>query len=296
MKNKYFIGCCFIMCSTQALSQAKQNKIAKWFTDHNISIRKSFTGSSKDEGKPAVFFWNKDFQNKTSYTTIDVGLKVAQIPFFNNSKHFIVTGFPKFEWHKDGAKGSTGAKNSISAGANMEVLYFKDPASLTNIQGPALTASYNYKNDYIKKVNTNEVNAYLSYFGEKAGMPGHSIRNKTDVYRFRYYPYIGFESYSKATEGSQNSQFWVARFFAEYFPISTKEKQFLQFTFDYSYRGVIHDKLYKMGTMNVVSAGINIYPNGTPNFGFGIDYQKGYDPANSFVKTDKFDVGIKVKL
>jgi hypothetical protein len=278
-------------------SSGKAQSFYKWFENNNVSIRKTFDGSKKDEAKPATFLLGRDFISDFRYSTIDFGLKISQIELLKNSNSPLLF-YPKIEWHKDGSKKDK-EKNSLSAGVNME--FFPIPAKTHVSKGwtvaPWIQGSLDYQNDYIKKVKTIKSKAYISLYGVGKGSPGGTkVRNASGALLLRYYPYSGIENYKAINGSKETATYWANRLFVELYPIAKGDKQYVQVTLDYTYRVKLKDNLYKRSNLSWFSAGLNIYPDGLGKFGFGIDYIKGDDSGDNFTVTDKITFGIKAKL
>jgi hypothetical protein len=302
---KKFFGACFSFCvvicscsDTEAQAPAPtpgSTSFYDWFKNANISIRKSFDGSKKDEEKPANFFWGHDFHEKFDFTTIDAGLKISQIELLKHTNSALLF-FPKLEWHKDGSNKDK-KKSSFATGINAE--FFPVRARTNGLPGglklaPFILGSFDYQNDYIKKLRTIKPKGFLSFFSNATGLPGSSIRSGGLF--FRYYPYTGFEYFQSTDSTSKRASYWTSRLFFELYPIAAGKGDFVQITFDYSYRVKVKDNLYQKGNVNWLSVGLNIYPDGKGKIGFGLDYSRGDDPANSFAETDKISFGLKLKF
>lgn len=264
------------------------DRIIAWVESAGFSIRKSFDATSKDEQKPAVLLLNNDYENSAHYFTIDIGAKITELELLKHSKSLFLV-YPKFEWHKDKPLAKDKQKNTLGYGANFEFI-------AKRMSGLFVTGSYEYKNDKIKETRINVVKGFLSLFGIKNFQPGALTRNENGDFIFRYYPYSGFEYYRNTTGGKLSASMWANRLFFELHPIPSFYRTYLQITFDYTYRVIMKDDLYKMGNLSYLSMGINIYPDGKGKIGIGLDYSKGEDPATNFVKTDKLALGLKIKL
>jgi hypothetical protein len=261
--------------------------IYNWFSRNNISIRKSFEGSKKDEEKPANFFWGRDIKNDHNYTLIDVGVKIAEVELFPQSKSGLLV-FPKFEWHKDGSNVDK-LKNTLSGGLNVE--FFPSKSSVIWFLGSA-----DYQNDKIKELETWKPKLMASLFSTRKGFPGSSIRydDAAGSFLMRYYPYSGFEGIYSS--GGKGASYWASRIFLELNPMPSGSNEYVQLTFDYSYRVKLKDNLYNSGNADWFAAGVNIYPDGKGKIGFGLEYNVGEDPGNNFVSSEKVVFGLKLKL
>lgn len=296
MRVFYFL-LLLIGLATNAVCQKIDSAFTKsyrWLSKNNVSLRKTFDGSAKDEGKPAFFGWNQDYENNSEFVTVDAGLKISEFPFLKKWSSVQLL-YPKLEWHKDGTPGKE--KNNLAGGVNFE--FFPYQAA----KGPALwsTASTEYKYDFVKDENNVNLKGYLSLKGNANYLPGANTRDRSNQFFLRYYPYSGVEYYTinRLENGEMKkleSTMWASRLFIEYYPIRSFKKQYFQLTFDYSYRFIIADNLFKKPDPYYLTVGANFYPDGIGKFGFGFDYSVGDDPTGNFIKVQKLTLSIKIKL
>lgn len=264
-------------------------KATKWLTDQNFALRKTLDGS-KDEAKPASILWNSDYENKLFYVTVDAAVKIKEVTFLKRGNLLF---YPKVEWHKNGIPKDDKKKNNLTGGINAEYLVsFGDHWW----QNPFLTGSFDYKNDFIKKLGTTQTKGFLSFSGSKTLEPGAKLNNSTNALVFRYYPYSGFEYYQSVNQHGQSATMWANRLYLEWYPLSRYYYQFMQITVDYTHRVILSDNLYGNASMNWLSIGLNIYPDGKGSIGLGLDYSRGEDPSSNFVKTNLLALGIKLKI
>jgi hypothetical protein len=263
-----------------------------WLTAHKFALRQTLDGS-KSEAKPASFLWNNDYENKLHYITIDMGVKLAELPLLQNVRHVSLVFYPKFEWHKNSSSDAAKTKNNLTGGINTEFIYSFGEHWYEH---PFLTGSFDYKNDLVKQLETTQTKGFLSFSGSKGSEPGGQAKNSTHALVFRYYPYSGLEYYKSINKGSLSATYWANRFYMEFYPLSKYQYQFVQFTLDYTHRRVIKDNLYNQGNLDWLSAGFNIYPDGKGSIGIGLTYSKGEDPSSNFVKTDMLALGLKLKI
>ena len=262
-----------------------------------ISIRKSFEGSKKDEEKPANFFAGRDFREDFTYTNIDLGLKLGDLELLQQASAALLL-FPKLEWHKDGSNRDA-RKNTLSAGVNAE--FFPVRAAIPGLPGgckvaPVLLGSFDFEKDYVEGWKSLQPKVFLSLFSNAAGYPGSAIRHRNGAFLLRWYPYTGFEHFRLLDIFDRTASYWTSRLFFELYPIPTLRGDYLQFTFDYSYRVRLHDALYQRGNLSWLCVGANFYPDGKGKLGIGVEYTRGDDPDNRFQKTDKILFGLKVKI
>ncbi|WP_443939646.1 hypothetical protein [Pedobacter sp. MW01-1-1] len=269
----------------------KINQATSWLAKQGFQIRRTFDGS-KNESKAAAISLNSDYENKKYFTVIDAGIKLADFELLPNSS-VIWSIFPKVEWHKNTINDDSKKKNNFSAGLGTELLLNKGEKWFSR---PILTSSFDYKKDYVKDLKTTQTTAFLSFSGKNAGEPGAMIRGKNGSPILRYYPYTGIEYYHKMEGGKQNASMWASRLWFELYPLSSKEYQYIQLTFDFTYRKVFNDDLYQTGNMRWLILGFNFFPSGKTNLGLGLDYSYGEDPTSNFVKTDLLALGIKLKI
>ncbi len=267
--------------------------VTGWLTSHGFQIRKTLDGS-KSESKPAGIVWTNDYEARQFYSVLDVGIKLSEVSLFENpGSNISLLFYPKLEWHKNNIPDDDKKKNSLTGGVNTEFLWHIADRWYAR---PFVTGSFDYKNDYIKHLKTIQTKGYLSFSGQNTGEPGAQIKDKTLALRFRYYPYSGFEFY-RSTDGSKKSgSMWANRLYFEFYPVSRFEYQYVQITFDYTYRKIMRDNLYNKGDMKWLSVGFNVFPDGKGKLGLGLEYSHGEDPFSNFVKTKSLVLGIKFKI
>lgn len=302
MKNIYLLFLALVFINTsmaqtkadslQPILVQKINQTTSWLSKNGIQIRRSFDGA-KEEAKPAGIAWNSDYENKKFYTLIDIGIKLSELEILPNANSVTLLFYPKVEWHRNTIDDNAKKKNNLSGGINTEFFWLiADHWYLR----PLITGSFDYKKDYVKNLKTTQTKGYLTFNGSKFGEPGASIKNKTKAVVFKYYPYSGLEYYRSIGASGQQSTIWSNRLYFELYPLSSYQYQYIQLTFDYTYRKILSDNLYNMGNMSWLGIGINFFPGGNDKIGLGLDYSKGEDPTSNFVKTELLSLGIKLKL
>jgi hypothetical protein len=272
----------------------------------DMSIRKTFEGSSKDEAKPGNIFYSYDYKEKQDVYNIDLGIKVLEQSLFSN-RNVLLNLIPTLEYHVD--KRDTFKTNNASVGLNIQYQFWGITDTLTkkgHDVAPYFLLSSNYQGDFVKDEEVLKVKGYLSVLSPFGLRPSVGTYNKSENLYFRYYPYVGYERYNKLTsEQRRTSSFGAARLFFELWPGSIKKvtngdgavqyKGYVQLTLDASVRVSIDDKLYSIGNNHWVSAGLNYYFLGMDKVGLGVEYSQGYDPTNNFVENKKLTIGIKIK-
>ncbi len=265
--------------------------VLDWLSTHGFSIRKGFTPSTTDNTSPASAFWYKDLETKFHYTLVDFGVQHKGVELFQKSITNTLSLYPTFEWHKDGDTSSANKnnKNTLSVGGNLQWMHAISPVCF-----PFINGSVSYKHDYLKKLETLNYSGYLSLFCVKPWLPGSMSTRypKTHQIIFRYYPYTGIESYNSTKTSSLSSSYWANRLTFELAPLP----KHVTIAFDYTYRVKLSDNLYRQGNVYWLTTSFNYYFDSKNRIGFGIEYNKGYDPNNSFTKTEKVDLGFKLKI
>lgn len=277
--------------SLPAFAKAIQDA-SKWLSDKNFQIRKTFDGS-KEESKPMAISWNSDYENRKFYSVIDIGIKLSELPVFKKNNDFNLLFYPKLEWHRNTIDDDTKKKNNFTGGINTELLLKLGESWIAH---PFIIGSFDYKNDRVKKIETTQAKAYLSFSGSKAGEPGYSIKDKTNALKFRYYPYVGIEQYTNLASPHKSAGMWAGRIFFEAYPVSRYMYNYVQLTFEYTHRWIISDNLYQKGNMRWLTAGLNFFPDGKGTLGIGLDYSYGEDPSSNFVDTKLLALGLKLKI
>lgn len=269
----------------------KINEATNWLSKQGFQLRRSFDGS-RNESKSAAISWNSDYENNKFFTVIDAAIKLSEHELLPNSS-FIWTAFPKVEWHRNTIGDDAKKKNNLSGGIGTELFY---NAGQNWYKRPFVVGTFDYKKDFVRAIKTTQTIGFLSFSGNNNGEPGAQVRGKNGAYIFRYYPYTGFEHYRTVGESRQKATMWANRLWFELYPLSNKDYEYLQFTFDLTYRNVLSDNLFNNGHMSWLILGLNFFPGGKDNIGIGLDYSTGEDPTSNFVKTQLLALGIKLKI
>jgi len=278
--------------SLQPVLVQKINQASSWLSRNGFQVRRSFDGS-KEEAKPAAIAWNSDYENKKFYTLIDVGIKLTELEVLPNSEQVALLFYPKAEWHRNTINDDAKKKNNLMGGINTEFFWLIADHWYTR---PLITASFDYKKDFVKDIKTTQTKGYLTFNGSKDGEPGAPVRNRTKAVVFKYFPYTGLEHYRNIGTSGQKASMWSNRLYFELYPLSSYQYQYIQLTFDYTCRKVFNDSLYNQGDMSWFSLGLNFFPGGNEKLGLGLDYSQGEDPSSNFVKTKLLALGIKLKI
>lgn len=269
-------------------SEAQLDSVLTKLKDHGFGLRKTFDGSSKDEQKPASFFFFHDFKKKADYATIDVGAKLAELELnpYGSSALILV---PKLEYHL--STQDSVEKNIFSAGANVEFIPLGGWAV-----DPFFIFSGDYQNDNKIDLETIKLKGFVSFTGTSGIAPGASIRNGDSAIVFRWYPYTGYEKFISNTKENLSSDYWATRLFFEWWPFPVHDKTFVQLTFDYTYRVSLDDELVGKDDIEWLSLGLNYYPDGNGKLGIGVDYSSGDDATTDFQFARRISLALKLKI
>lgn len=301
MKKVYLIWLIFFPICVFGQEKEEKRDFFQWLTDGNIGLRKSYASSSRDEQKPASFYFNRDIENNSNFLTVDLGLKIKEWDVLENTSigdKAALIFYPKLEYHRNTQEENE--KNSLSGGVNMEFfpVPYKTPVTEGWSLSPWILGSVDFKNDKVSELQTMNYSSFLSLFSARPFLPGGKARSNNGNLVFRYFIYSGYEIYSATGEREGNSSYWANRVFMELWPFPAKnlEKEFVQLTFEFANRKALKDNLYEKGNINWLTAGLNIYPMGRSNVGLGLLYSKGGDPTNSFLETERLEMGLNLKF
>jgi|GEM_PF-1261821 len=295
-------ACLLIFQSQETYSQSSDGSsdasVWNWLTkESNIGIRRSYSSSSKDENKPASFFYYRDYKNDLDYVTMDLAIKISEFSLFDNDLIF----YPKIEWHKN--SNAENKVNSLAGGVNLEYfpINFRDQSESKEdgwLLAPWFQGGFSYSNDRVKELQTLNSNLLISFKSNIPFLPGSQVRRENGSLIFRYFVYSGFEHYSNAEIKNEATTYFLNRVFMEFWPLKSRDltKQYLQLTLEANYRVGLNDKLYQQGNNEWIVSGLNFYPLGNQNIGFGLEVSNGYDPKNSFSKTGRMTFGLNLKI
>ncbi|AGA78187.1 hypothetical protein [Echinicola vietnamensis] len=297
MKRLYLFFC--LLPFTVMGQQEDKTDPIEWLQKANIGLRKTYSGSSKEEQKPASVFFNRDTKNNVNFLTVDMGLKISEWDVFKNASFNDKTSllfYPKVEYHKNTSEEDE--KDALSAGVNMEFfpVPYKTPVTEGWNLAPWFQGSVDYKRDKVNDLNTMNYQLYFSLFSARPFLPGGNARANNGSLIFRYFVYSGYERYADTKGSLGESSYWSNRLFMELWPIPALSKEYLQLTFEYNYRLSLQDDLYQLGSVDWMSMGINVYPTGKSNLGIGLEYSQGNDPTNSFTDTGRLLIGLNIKI
>lgn len=252
-----------------------------------VKVRKTFEGTSSDESKPASLLFNRDFASKTTFFTMDAGVKISD--FSIGESNLIVA--PKIEYHVD--KRDTFKINTFGFGGNLEWIADGKPLWVAG--------SVDYTSDQVKKQEFIKLKGNTSLFFTKCGLPGSTIRHrKLQASLFRYTIAGGFE-YIKSVKNEKEGEatFFPLRLYFDFWPLPDRSdisKQYLLMTFEYTYRYLITGKLYGAGDKEWITTGLTFFPEGNSLWGIGLDYSNGYDASSNFAKIDRVVFSLKFKI
>ena len=298
-----------LSAQAQAVGQVvPKSRIATWFENNNISIRKTFNGS-KDEGKPAAIQWvDDDTDSNSDHYLVDVGIKVSEWEVLKDSNSSLLI-YPVVEWHKLTKNPDPIDKGTGSIKAEFRPFairgFFPDgtpvppsfPGQVLRTVSPLLLVGGDYTEDFEADKNEVKLSSFLTLTSNKAGLPGADFRDSKRRFRGRYYPYVGWERFDPASSLlSESVDFAVARLYLEYWPVTGLELQYLQVILDYTYRERIGGRALPQDNVDLLSAGINLYLDGRGNIALGYEYQRGEDPVQGFQFKEQSTVGIRVKF
>lgn len=298
MKNLLIIPLIFV--TLYGFSQdirTDDQKDDSWVNKLTLGLRKSYVASSREEDKPASFFFNRDFSNNVNFLTVDAALKISEITNSKNAGEFRYFIYPKIEWHRNTQEKNL--KNSWRGGINLEiypVAYKVNEMSDGWKLAPWIQGTIDFQDDIIKNLQTINYNVYLSLYSSAPFLPGGKLRDNETNIIFRYFVYGGYENYVSTKESALSSSYATGRVFGEAWPIPGGNRQYVQFTVEYVKRFSLSDNLYNLEDLDWFTGGINFYPTGNSDVGIGLEYSKGNDPTNSFVDTGRIIFGINLKI
>jgi len=283
-----------------------KDPIGRWASSHKLSVRKAFDGT-KAEQNPATFLWVRDFVGADKeYSLIDFAIKIGELDLFPKNPSMMLLVYPVGEYHRQTQESKR--VNTAAAGLKVEfrpfVVAVESPPGPAPFPGagsghvvvPLFIGDAKVGRDFEADKSSQRYSLLATLFSNRKGFPGAQFRDRTNAFRGRYYPYLGVEHH-RATigESAENVTFGIARFFGEWWPVSSLENQYVQLTVEATHRHHFSGDLIDANA-NEFSFGANIYVDGQGHLGFGVDYVRGEDPSQGFTFRERTTAGIKILL
>jgi len=281
--------------ASEVTSAAPIDRLAQY-----ITVRKSFTGTTKDANAPATIVVETASPG-SSDTAVDIGVK-GKLPDFGTDP-FTLNLSPAIEWHKSTLEENPVDKLSIDA--TLFVARFL--STFNDYIGSDL--KYKIARDFVLDNNPNSIVWRIFYHtGERPGpWPGlHLKLNGEEL--FYYLPSIGIEHYSKLALKEQqfgqsvqlappvSGSFYALalNFFLNPFPATFNEQLSIIGTITQRIRFAGDPSIPKDSTLSQLS--LTYFFDRSRNYGFGVDYQNGRDPDRNFVAQTRTSIGLKFQI
>jgi hypothetical protein len=268
-----------------------------------FKLRKSLDGT-KNEQLPAVLAYEKR-ENQDSYFNVDLATSFGSLSCGNETYDFNIA--PKVEYHR-----STGEKeirnSSIGLNADYGLLKFKPVEDKWYKLNPYFLLEAEVKRDSANDETTRKYALLLTGKSFKQGAPGGSVRfkKKPDEIEspelFRWYPYIGIESYESLAiikDGVEEAPaidgtFAIFRLSFELYPFRREGKKGLQIITNHTYRRLNGtSELINKSTRHFETS-FNYFFDKDGHVGLGVDYENGSSPSRNFLDEEKTTVAVKL--
>ncbi|MCP4122746.1 MAG: hypothetical protein GY751_13415 [Bacteroidetes bacterium] len=289
-------------CSSLVAQDSVLIKMTNWLEENSISIRKTFDGTNA-ENKPATFEYFRNHKSSEGNFNIDLALKVKEWDFLHR-KNTILLLYPKFEWHK--STDTTNRKNKIKLGANIEYYpaQLKQPAGRlpAHLENPGIAISpwfqinNSAKRNFIDDVFEYSLKAQLSFSSNYEFLPGGMVRDKKENFRFRYYPYFGYEYDivpDLLTDGETEK---LSKYFIRLYLETWIFPESLQILFEGTYRQLINGPSEIRTKLPLLIVSANLYPGNQEAIGIGYEYKHGYDPDSKFSLIQISSIKLNIKI
>jgi hypothetical protein len=270
---------------------------------NGISIRKVFDGS-KEEQNPAGFFIVREPTGKDAeFSLIDIAVKLRDW-----QSHSLIVS-PVADYHR--STNSNKPQNKAGASLKVEFRPFgmtmpvdsvafgpnRTRHSLTGKFVPTFGFDAKASHDWIADYDEFVLRAVVYPTSNLRWGPGTVLRGKGGVARGRYYPYLGIERWDfRGNDGDTTAVVGLARLWAEFWPVATEQREYLQITIDVAGRRRLTGADNLKRDMADVTLGANLYLDGNGHFGIGVDHAQGRDASNRFARRQKTTFGVKLKF
>jgi hypothetical protein len=282
-----------------------KDPIGEWAANHNLSVRKAFDGT-KAEQTPATFLWVHDFVGADKeYSLIDLAMKIGELDLYPKSSSSMLLFYPVAEYHRQTqeSKRVNTVAGSLKAEYRPFAVAVESPgpppfpgAGAGHVIVPLFIGEAKLGRDFEADKSAQRYSLLATLFSNRRGLPGAQFRDRAGVFRGRYYPYVGIEHHrATINESSEHVSFGIARFYGEWWPVSTLERQVVQITTEATHRHHLSGHLFD-DSANELSFGANVYVDAHGHFGVGIEYVRGEDSNQSFAFRERLSAAIKILL
>jgi len=282
-----------------------------------VQVRKAFDGGKAETEAGAIGLVAPGKDSKT-YWLVDAAVRTTPLNWQINSSGTLETFFfPSAEWHHMSTEPLLEQKETNKAGGGLNVELWFPPFSGWRLR-EGLIGKANLTRNLVRDTTERSASLLLETCAE--GVETHEDQGWEGGFRpcaeltyqgarrMHYYPYVGFERYTKLAIQSSDAvvapafdgSTFVVRVQGDVYPFSEElipgNIDGLAFNFDYAYRRVVSD------ATDLTSSNLNLFKFSATYFfvkgqavGVGVTTEFGSSPAVNFVSQRRIVLAFRVK-
>ncbi|MEQ1727135.1 MAG: hypothetical protein ABL982_02040 [Vicinamibacterales bacterium] len=293
------------------------NSVLSWF-GRSLQVRKAFDGG-KAETEAAAVGLVAPGRNSDTYWLVDVGLRTVPLNHQLNSAGTLeVFYYPSVEWHHLNAEPLVKQEGTHKAGGALNAELWFPPVTPMKLRAAVIGKAGRQRN-LIKDATEDSVSLAVETCAEGAethsdggwegGLRPCAELTYNGARRMHYYPYVGYERYSKLPISAQNTTVAPAftgsllfvRVQADAYPFNTEaaagDMKGLVLNLDYTYRRVLDgdDGGLVPSNANSLKAGATYFFVKGQVVGLGMTVELGRSPAVNFISQRRAVLALRVK-
>ena len=295
----------FVLMANRATAQNDSGgPVVDWLVNHEVSIRKTFEGKSKEESEPAKISYNNPDAGR-DFWLVDLGVKFGEWDLCADCNGSVIV-YPTFEWHR--STNEFEANNKVKAGPSMDILL----GDLTKKRViPIILVKATYNRDAVKDTNSGTFTGLAGLMGaNKSGggntwLPMSHINDAGGNLILRYAPFVGVEHNSnliierKGLPSIDANELTALALHLQIdlYPLNSADSPgWFEIVTSYAYRRRLNGDEQIGDHLNAFSVSANLYVDVGRHFAIGYDYESGRKPTNNFDDQHSSSIGLKVKF
>lgn len=300
LRELIFLLCAFVIppCfPDEDASASEQSSYIKWLKDKGFQVRKSFSGTAKDQTSPAqLSYFNQD--SNAEFFNLDIGVKVAEYSIGSGNWDFRI--YPVLEKHKSNNEQSEIDKESVAANTELDFSFNDSVTLLTN---------FNYKLNRDKQ--NDKTTKSTIFFASIIWADDFAFGRNTlvgEYLQLYYLPSIGYEKYlnlpiEQKIDGLQtviadeiDEEFHAARLQIELKPFWKTFESRLIVNLGYTKRWLLGESSIVDDSTDFTEFAITYYLNTENTVGIGFNYSNGKSPSRNFIDEENSSIGVNFKF
>ncbi len=314
MRHLLLVFVAFLLYPLSALPQAADSDVVgvlDWLTEHDITVRESFSGTVRDAGAPASFTYFHT-ENTDDFYAIDLAIRARE---FGGWDQGLWQGrfYPVIEYHRNTTKSAPLNKTEVNLGAEIERSIASCPVDGTQDEAPfcrSLLMDFRIKrtSDSENHDATQSASVLFAPFSVSRGWPGSDITTTNGQSIFYWLPSFGIEVFeslavtrttdeeSVATASPIDVTFAVTRLNLEYRPFADRFAGRLALVVNYANYALMGSSTILENRNSIVTMSLDYYLDANKRVAIGFKYSNGASPAHNFLDQQTLSLGLSLKI